>query len=173
MIERAKTISLFLVIGFLANLLVSWLKSDFIYNFLSENLITLLIALVAINTTTLGVVLSKVREIADKTGGSFERTAKEMKLSIVEQVILIIVAIIVQVVGTSELLVSQMQLLVFISNMILIAILFYAIYILYDTANSIFVILQFENSKPDKIKENQNQHQKDTRIKGDIENKKI
>ena len=74
MIEHAKSISLFLVIGLLATLLAEWLQSDFISTFLSENLITLLIALVAINTTTLSVVLTKIREISDQLGGDFSRT---------------------------------------------------------------------------------------------------
>jgi len=152
MIEHAKNISLFLVIGFIVTLLSSWLESDFIANFLSQNLITLLIALVAINTTTLSVVLTKIREIADQLGGDFTRTAKEMKISIIEQVALIISAIIVQVVGTSSLISVRFPLLTFVSSVILVAIFSYALYILYDTANSVFVILQFENNES-KIKD--------------------
>jgi uncharacterized protein YacL len=147
MIERAKNISLFLIAGLLMNLIIEWLKSNFISDYLSHNLITLLIALVAINTTTLSVVLSKVREISDKLGGKFERTAREMKTSIIEQVTLIIVAIIVQVINGSSLLTTRLPILSSISNVILLAVLFYAIYNLYDTANSIFVILKFENEK--------------------------
>jgi len=145
MIEHAKSISLFLVIGLLATLLAEWLQSDFISTFLSENLITLLIALVAINTTTLSVVLTKIREISDQLGGDFSRTAKEMKLSIAEQVVLVILAVITQVIGSSSLINHSYPLITFISDVVLVSIFSYAIYILYDTANSVFVILQFEN----------------------------
>jgi hypothetical protein len=76
MIDRVKTISLFLLSGLIVNFLVSWLKSNFISEFLTHNLITLLIALVAINTTTLSVVLTKIREIMDKMGPSAEPLMK-------------------------------------------------------------------------------------------------
>ena len=145
MIEHAKNISLFLVIGFVINFIAERLQSDFISTFLSENLITLLIALVAINTTTLSVVLTKIREISDQLGGDFTRTAKEMKTSIAEQVILVILASVTQMISTSSLIKASFPLITFISNVVLIAIFSYAIYILYDTANSVFVILQFEN----------------------------
>lgn len=145
MMDHAKNISLFLVIGLIVTLLSNWLQSDFIFTFLSQNLITLLIALVAINTTTTSVVLTKIREIADTLGGNFTSTAKEMKVSIAEQVILIILAVIVQVIGASSLIQTGYPLITHISNVLLIAIFSYSIYILHDTANSVFVILQFEN----------------------------
>ena len=151
MIEHLKNISLFLVIGLLVTAVSRWLQSDFISEFLAQNLITLLIALVAINTTTLSVVLTKIREITDQLGGDFTITAREMKLSIVEQVVLIISSIVVQVIGTSSLLNASFPMLGFVSSVILVAIFSYAIYILYDTANSVFVILRFESSLP-KIK---------------------
>jgi hypothetical protein len=152
MIEHAKNISLFLIIGLIVTLLTGWLKSDYISDFLSKNLITLLIALVAINTTTLSVVLTKIREISDKLGGDFSRTAKEMKISIAEQVILVILAFIVEVLGTSSLIIANFPHITFISNVVLIAVFSYALYILYDTANSVFVILRFENQNP-KVKD--------------------
>jgi uncharacterized membrane protein YfcA len=156
MIEHAKNMSLFLIIGLIVALLAGWLQSDFISGFLSENLITLLIALVAINTTTLSVVLTKIRELSDKLGGNFTRTAKEMKISIKEQVVLVILAVIVQVIGTSSLIIASFPPITFVSNVVLIAIFSYALYILYDTANSVFVILQFENdNSKDKDKNEQ------------------
>lgn len=150
MIEHAKNISLFLIIGLLVTLLAKWLQSVFISTFLSENLITLLVALVAINTTTLSVVLTKIREISDQLGGDFSRTAKEMKLSIAEQVVLVILAVLTQVIGSSSLINHSYPIIGFISDVILVSIFSYAIYILYDTANSVFVILQFENHDDNK-----------------------
>ena len=148
MIEHAKNVSLFTVIGLIITLAASWLQSNFISDFLAENLITLLIALIAINTTTLSVVLTKIREISDRMGGDFSKTAREMKLSIIEQVALVVLAVIVQLIGTSSLINSHFQLISFVRDVILVAIFSYAIYILYDTADSVFVILQFENKTP-------------------------
>jgi len=160
MIEHLKNMSFFLVIGLLVTALSNWLQSNFISEFLAANLITLLIALVAINTTTLSVVLTKIREITDQYGGDFTITANEMKLSIVEQVVLIILSIAVQVIGTSSLLQASYPMLGFVSSVILVAIFSYAIYILYDTANSIFVILRFESSMPRTKDENEKTVQK-------------
>lgn len=145
MMEHAKNISLFFVIGLIVTAISHLLQSDYITKFLSENLITLLIALVAINTTTLSVVLTKIRDISDKLGGNFSRTAKEMKISIVEQVVLVVLSVITQILGTSTLIISVFPGICFVSDVVLIGIFSYALYILYDTANSVFVILNFEN----------------------------
>lgn len=155
MMEYVKNISLFLLIGLIFTTLTDWLQSNFILAFLSSNLITLLIALVAINTTTLSVVLTKIREISDKMGGDFSATASEMKLALVEQVILIIVTAVTQIISESSLIKSSYPSTDFVASVILVSIFSYAIHILYDTANSIFVILDFENStNKDKEKNN-------------------
>jgi hypothetical protein len=146
MMEHAKNISLFLIIGLIITFLANWLQSDFISKFLSANLITLLIALIAINATTLSVVLTKIRELADRHGGDFSRTATEMKTSILEQVVLVIFAGVIEIIGSSSLISSKLPVITFISNVFLTGIFSYAIYILYDTANSVFVILNFENN---------------------------
>lgn len=156
MIEQAKNMSFFLLIGLLFTALTEWLKSDFILKFLSTNLITLLIALIAINTTTLGVVLTKIREISDRFGGDFSKTANEMKLSIVEQVVLVIVTVITQVLNESTIINASFPIINFISSVILISVFSYAVYILYDTANSVFVILSFENENSNKDNQNNN-----------------
>jgi hypothetical protein len=145
MIEQAKNMSLFLIISIFVNWISNAIESNFIATFLSDELITLLIALVAINTTTLGVVLTKVKDISDDYTWDFSGTIKEMKLSIHEQIFLIISAIIIQIVQNSEIIKTDSPAILFITQVVLIAIFFYFIYILYDTANSIFVILDFEN----------------------------
>jgi hypothetical protein len=157
--EHAKNISLYFVIGLIVTLLANWLQSAFISTFLSENLITLLIALVAINTTTLSVVLTKIRELADQLGGDFSRTAKEMKISIAEQVILVILAVAIQIIGTSALIVAKFPLVTLVSNVFLTSIFAYALYILYDTANSVFVILKFENDNSKTLAKNEQKNQ--------------
>ena len=62
------------------------LESDYIIRFLDENLVSLLIALLAINTASLGIVLSKIREILDSKAGShdFAATKSAMLCSIKE-----------------------------------------------------------------------------------------
>ncbi len=67
-----------------------------------------------------------------------------MKISIVEQVILVALAAIFQVVRTSKIITASYPPVFFVSDVVLVAVFVYALYILYDTANSVFVILQFE-----------------------------
>jgi hypothetical protein len=147
--EQIKNFSLFIVVGIIVNLIIGWLKSDFISTFLTENLITLLIALVAINTTTMSVVMTKLKELTKKQDGKFTRTLKEMKISIVEQVFLIVITVFVQIVSSSKLVQTSLPDLLFFTDIILIGVFSYAIYILYDTANSIFVILNYEKNEKD------------------------
>jgi hypothetical protein len=58
---------------------------------LKSNITNLQVALLAVNAATLGIVLTKIRELIDKIGKSeaFEATRKEMMMSIKEQVALI------------------------------------------------------------------------------------
>ncbi len=46
-----KTTFIALGVGFLAELVNSWLGSEFLHKFLAQNLVTILIALLAINAT--------------------------------------------------------------------------------------------------------------------------
>jgi uncharacterized membrane protein YphA (DoxX/SURF4 family) len=148
--DNLKSISLYVGIGLLIAWTSDWLQSEFISKFLAEDLITLLIALAAINTTTLSVVLTKMRDIVDKCGADFARTTKEMKKSIIEQVLLVIFAIIFQIIGTSLLIINTLPILTFISEVALVAILANALDILYDTAKSVFIIVEYENTNSGK-----------------------
>ncbi len=145
MIERVKSISLYVLIGIGVQWGSAKLQSDFLGTFLDGNLVTLLLALLAINTTTMSVIMTKLRDIADGNHGNFGRTIDAMRESIIEQVVLIVCAIAVLILKTSASL--QSRTLSFLANTVLIAIFFYAIQILYDTANGVFVILRYEDQK--------------------------
>lgn len=125
-----------------------WLESPFLLSFLSENLIVVLIALMAINTTTGSVVMTKLREITDKNKVDFSRTIKELRLSLLEQVWYIAFALVASMLYSSaklhclvpwpELTIGGVLSAVFIASM----------NALHDTARSIFVILKHENKMP-------------------------
>ncbi len=143
MIDRVKSISLYVLVG----LVVQWgsmkLRSNFLEVFLGGNLVTLLLALLAINTTTMSIIMTKLRDISGGNHGNFGRTINAMRESIIEQVGLIVCAIVILILKTSASL--QSQALIFLANTVLIAIFIYAIQILYDTANGVFVILHYED----------------------------
>lgn len=145
MIERLKEISLYLVVGFLLAGISNALGSTYLEDYLRENLITLLVALLAINTTTSSVVMTKLKEISDATGGNFKSTIDQLKLSIYEQMMFIVIAAIVLILTGSKVVLSIHTSMPFILNGIIASVFVAGLYALFDTAKSIFVILRYEN----------------------------
>lgn len=119
------------------------IQSDVIHTFLKSNITNIQIALLALNTATLGIVLTKIRELIDKTGEreAFNTTRNEMLLSIKEQVALIIISLIIIAIESAKNLTFEISPEVF--HTLLIASFTYSIIILYDTAKSVFVILDY------------------------------
>ncbi|MBA1432107.1 MAG: hypothetical protein FAF04_00590 [Epsilonproteobacteria bacterium] len=130
--------------GYLLTELQSLLGTIYLTSFLKQNLITLLVALIAINSATLSIVLTKVRELIDKSGqqGVFENTKSQMILSVNEQVILIVVAMLLLIVQDSDFIKSHIEYASFL-NVSIIGCFVYALRILHDTAKSVFVILDY------------------------------
>lgn len=119
------------------------IQSGFVFEFLKSNITNLQVALLAVNAATLGIVLTKIRELIDKVGKSeeFEATRKEMLLSIKEQVALIGFSLFLLALASAKNLP-----LCFSDNFfqtLLLASFIYSLLILYDTARSIFVILDY------------------------------
>ena len=129
-------------IGFVMERANMWLGSQFLYVFFENNLITILIALLAINAATMGIVLTKISDLVAQAKSSFvfSRTKKHMLLSIQEQIFLIVIGIILLSVKSSPKINSIDDLTVY-CNVGLSAVFVYALLILYDTAKSIFVLL--------------------------------
>ena len=84
-------------VGFLAEIINNWLNSTYLHKFFESNLVTILVALLAVNAATMGIVLTKIRDLADKNGSFevFKNTKLNMLLSIKEQIGLIILATII------------------------------------------------------------------------------
>jgi len=122
------------------------LKSTYMIDFLDENLITILIALLAINLTTLSIVLTKIRELIDKNNlpnGVFENTQNEILFSIKEQIALIFLALLFFIFLKSEF-AKQYISLQLATEVLITSCFVYGIMILYDTAKSIFIIIDFK-----------------------------
>ena len=136
----AKNISFYIVVAFILCLLSKYLKSDFLFKYLTDNIIGLLLTLLAINTATLGLIASKIQDMLEKHPKmSFKNTTKEMKFSLTEQVILIIVSVIALVVLDSEIITFQFKELLL--NTVLVSVLIYSVNILWDTGKAVFVII--------------------------------
>lgn len=119
------------------------IQSEFVFIFLKTNIINLQVALLAINATTLGIVLTKIREIIDRTGqiDVFCSTKNEMLLSIKEQVALVVMSLLILAIESAKNFPINVPSDVFQSA--IIASFIYSILILYDTASSVFVILDY------------------------------
>lgn len=135
--------SIFLSLGIscVAQFMLSAIQSDFIYGFLKGNVTNLQVALLAVNAATLGIVLTKIRELIDKTGKieKFNSVKNEMLLSIKEQVGLIVASLIILALATAKSLPFQISTEIY--QILLLASFIYSLIILYDTAKSVFVIL--------------------------------
>jgi phosphotransferase system glucose/maltose/N-acetylglucosamine-specific IIC component len=106
--------------------------SDYLSAFLSTNLINILVAVLAINSATMGIVLTKIRDLVDKHGGEdkFQATKKEMLLSIKA--------------ADSTYLVGKDMVLLLIHSCV-VGVFVYAMRILYDTAKSVLIIIDYKS----------------------------
>ncbi|WP_019026006.1 hypothetical protein [Colwellia piezophila] len=146
-LEYLKTSSLFILLGGLVRYLCSSIDSNYLINFLDENLISLLIALLAINTTTGSILMTKLHDILKQHGGDFQSTLSQLKLSIIEQLSFIIIALIALVLLDSKQIVESYFFAKLILESTLIAVFIASLHNLYDTASSIFIILSWEGEQ--------------------------
>lgn len=138
-----KSISFYIVSALALNLLSIFLVSPFLSKFLHDNLINILINLLAINTATTGIVLTKLKEISESHNNfDFSESYKELKLALVEQIILIGLSMIVLIFNDSTLIKSHLSQHDFIFNTLITAIFINALDTLRDTGKAIFLIIK-------------------------------
>lgn len=145
MIKQVLTTSFIsLGIGFIAELLNIWLGTNFLYSFFESNLVTILVALMAVNAATMGIVLTKMRDLIDKNGNAetFKRTRSNMLLSIKEQIGLIVLATVVLSIKSAPA-VQAIENMPLLFNSIVTGIFVYALLVLYDTAKGVLIIVDF------------------------------
>lgn len=150
MMEILKNILVSLAIGFIFAILQNLLESKILVVFLKNNLITIEITMLAINSATLGIVLTKIREIIDKIPdkSDFSRSKEQMLISVKEQIMLIIFSsVILILVGSCIINKLQNDIISLSFNALLIACFVYAVLILFDVAKSVFVLLDFKPPK--------------------------
>ncbi|HDX8376963.1 hypothetical protein [Aeromonas enteropelogenes] len=145
-----KTTFFSLGIGFITEVINVWLNSSFLHKFLEANLVTILIALLAINAATMGIVLTKVMDIVEKNNGfgisCFSKTKTQMLISIKEQIVIIVLAIALLILKNSPIVlnIENSELLL---NSSITACFIYSLSILYDTAKGILVIINYSDEE--------------------------
>jgi len=142
MIQVLKQVIVFITFGFVANGLTNYLESEFLNTFLNGNLVLVLIALLAINATTAGLILTRISDITQRrTEAEFSKTCIELKRSTGEQLALVVLAILFQVLKSSPSVVAGLPHALYIFESCLVGIFVFALYILWDTACAIYVIV--------------------------------
>ncbi|MCZ2474732.1 hypothetical protein G9H61_04705 [Aquirufa ecclesiirivi] len=150
MINYLKNISFKLILAGVVVFICDSLESTILYKYLNENLISLLLTLLAINTATSGLIASKIQDILLEIPEiDFKSTIKEMKLSLLEQIVLIFFSISTLVLNYSKILYFEHK--ECILNIVSVAVLLYSIEILWDTGKSVFIIIEeIQNLKDSK-----------------------
>ncbi|WP_149304493.1 hypothetical protein [Pareuzebyella sediminis] len=136
-----KNLSFYIVLGIIITFLGKFLESDFLFRYLKENIIGLLLTLLAINTATLGLIASKIQDIVvDYPKFDFSSTIREMKASLLEQIILICSSVVTLLLLDS----NKIDFLYKrdIGNVILTTVLIYSVTILWDTGKAVFVVIE-------------------------------
>lgn len=137
----AKTFLISVGVACLVSFALDGIGSNYIFDFLRANIINIQIGLLAINTATLGVVLTKLRDLVDKgiPLSKFSSARREMLLSVKEQMALIISAL--GILSLSDATSIPFQIPKELLHVLLVTCFVYSLTILYDTAKSVFVVL--------------------------------
>lgn len=145
MLHVLKTSLISLGVGFLVEIVNDWISSQFLSKFFEANLITILVALLAINAATMGIVLTKIRDLIDRNGGAefFQKTRAQMLLSVKEQIGLIVFATSLLSLK-SGVMMANVQNISLLVNAVLTGVFVYALIVLYDTAKSVLIIVDYD-----------------------------
>jgi uncharacterized membrane protein len=136
-----------LILGYFLNRLCEAIQSDFLDKFLESNLILLLVAVLAINTATIGIILLRLGELSSEHQIKFPRIISAMKQSIWEQLALIVIGTICLIIHGSKLVQLKYPDVPYCTETVIIAVAIYAIVALYDTAEAAFAL----NQESDKL----------------------
>ena len=135
-------------VGFICQLTQDWLGSQYFNEFLKSNLVNLLVALLAVNSATMGIVLTKIRDLVDSKGHgeTFKETRQQMLLSVKEQVWLITISIVLLTVAQSKYVVGIPNVMMFLNSSIA-GVFVYGMLVLYDTAKGVLIIVDYDSEK--------------------------
>jgi len=138
-----KNISFYIVAAFALNALSIFFESPFLSKFLHDNVINILINLLAINTATTGIVLTKLKEISENHKNfDFIDSYKELKFALIEQIILIGLSITALIFKGSAVIQAHLLHHNFIFDTLITAIFINALDTLRDTGKAIFLIIK-------------------------------
>jgi uncharacterized membrane protein len=144
-IQILRQFSIAFGVGLVLQLLQNELSCQYLSDFLKGNLINILLALLAINSATMGIVITKIKELTQNYGhaDAFRETHEQFFLAIKEQVVLIFLTVLIFIIQGSKS-VSEIPHLYLICGSLIISFFVYSIMILYDTAKSVLIMIDFD-----------------------------
>ena len=145
--DNYKNWTVFLAIAMMLRFISVQVDSDFLNKFLTENLVLLLPALLAVNVTTMSILLTKIHDLKKEYPGiSFKESIQAMKYSVWEQIVLILLAVVALILQESN------RVAIFSSaegqniiSVVLIMLAIASLQIVLDTANTLFDFLHTED----------------------------
>jgi hypothetical protein len=139
--ETIKNCSFYLILAVTVTVLCYWLESPYLFDYLQANIIGLLITLLAINTATSGLIASKMQDLnLLKPEINLSEPIKQMKISLIEQILLIALSIIFMTILRSNKIQFDFKEEIF--NGGLVFILVFSLAILWDTGKAVFIVIQ-------------------------------
>lgn len=136
-----------LVLGYFLNKFCESVQSDFLEKFLCENLILLLVGVLAINTATIGIILLRLGELSSEHKVTFPGIVAAMKQSIWEQLSLLGIGAVALILKGSKTILQNHPDLSSGLETVVIAVAVYAVVAIYDTAEAAFKL----NEEADKL----------------------
>lgn len=140
------------MIALLVNLFSYLVGTDFLLVYLKANLTTIQLGLMAINTATCGLVVSKLQEIKEKHREiNIKPITRELLASLKEQIVLILLGVILMLLLASNV-IKQMNYcehIIFALETLLIAVFVNSVQVLWDTGKSVFVLTDIMNDNDD------------------------
>jgi hypothetical protein len=141
MMNLVKNISFYVIISFAICYGAYYVNSNSLFTYLSNNIVGLLLTLLAINTATSGLIASKMQDLVTNFPDfNFQNTIIQMKLSLLEQIVLIMFSVIILIVQGSQMIKFQNK--DFTLDVLLTTVMVYSIAILWDTGKAVFVVIE-------------------------------
>ncbi len=156
--EKAKNIIVFLFVSIALNELSTSIGSEFIKKFQGSDLITMLLMIFTLNVATTNFIISKLNEIKLISKTKFDKTESSLKGLMVQQISLIIVAVVTLIFRDSPMIYEKYYFVERIRcssiiNVTLIFIVLYYLSILWDIGKAMFLISNFKSDGEKESKE--------------------
>jgi hypothetical protein len=139
-----KEIFSYLLIAIIFNIISHLLGTKYLFAYLSTNIITIQITIMAISTAIRGLVVSKLQEVKNKfPETSLKPITKALLFSFKEQIFLLATSILLNTIADSKISNKLIfsEYFDFVIEVSLFFVFVYAVDILWDTGKSIFVII--------------------------------